>query len=69
MEQRTHKCLVSPEVLSSGNFRLPGVGCAVDRQHNRGGSSEQRSGGGGGGGGQVLNLVVHGNQAASDRCL
>ena len=50
MEQRTHKCsgtpssLVSSEVLSSGNFRLPGV--AVNRQHNCGGLSEQRRGGG-----------------------
>ena len=35
--------LVSSEVLSSGNFRLPGV--AVDRQHNCGGLSEQRRGG------------------------
>ena len=48
MEQRTHQCsgtpssLVSSEVLSSGNFRLPGV--AVDRQHNRGSLSEQRRG-------------------------
>ena len=70
MEQRTHKCsgtpssLVSSEVLSSGNFRLPGV--AVDRQHNCGGLSEQRRGVGGGG--QVSNLVVHGNQAASVVC-
>ena len=66
MEQKTHKCsgtpssLVSSEVLSSGNFRLPGV--AVDRQHNCGGLSEQRRGG------QVSNLVVHGNQTASVVC-
>ena len=39
----TPSSLVSSEVLSSGNFRLPGV--AVDRQHNCGGLSEQRRGG------------------------
>ena len=50
MEQRTHQCSgtpsssAGPEVLLSGNFRLPCV--AVDRQHNCGGLPE---GGGGAG--------------------